>query len=206
MKQFKDYFDCVPCLETERLLLRPFRREDMKEYFEILRDNRVQKYLGGGVPLFDKEPHITNWLNNINDRLLKRKLVFTWCVEDKGNKKAIGRIDLGGFTKKTVAEISYHYAYQSWGQGFATEAAARVTAFGMNELGLKRIQGIVHIENRASIRVLEKNGYLQEGVLRHYPFGREFHDVAMLAIVKTETSIPVYRTNGNLKQSGRANG
>ena len=76
----------------------------------------------------------------------------------------------------------------------------------MNELGLKRIQGIVHIENRASIRVLEKNGYLQEGALRHYPFGREFHDVAMLAIVKTETSIPVYRTNGNLKQSGRANG
>ena len=169
----------------------------MKEYFEILRDNRVQKYLGGGVPLFDKEPHITNWLNNINDRLLKRKLVFTWCVEEKGNKKAIGRIDLGGFTKKTVAEISYHYAYQSWGQGFATEAAARVTAFGMNELGLKRIQGIVHIENKASIRVLEKNGYLQEGVLRHYPFGREFHDVAMLAIVKTETSIPVCRTNGN---------
>lgn len=77
MKQFRDYFDCVPYLETERFMLVPFEKEDMKDYFDILRDDRVQKFLGGGVPLFDKEPHITNWLNNINEKLLKRKLVFT---------------------------------------------------------------------------------------------------------------------------------
>ena len=184
MKEFKDYFDNVPCLETERFILVPFAREDMEGYFEILRDERVQQYLGGGVPLFDKEPHITNWLNNVNDKLLKRKLVFTWCVKEKESGKVIGRIDLGGFIKKTMAEIAYHYAYDSWGKGVATEVAARVTDFGMNELGLRRIQGLVRVENKASIRVLEKNGYLQEGILRHYPFGREFHDAVMLAIVR----------------------
>lgn len=184
MKQFKDYFDNVPSLETEHFILVPFTREDMDEYFNILRDDRVQKYLGGGVPLFDKEPNITNWLNNVNERLLKRKLVFTWCVKEKANGKVIGRIDLGGFIKKTMAEISYHYAYNSWGKGVATEVAARVTDFGLNELGLRRIQGLVHIENKASMHVLEKNGYLQEGILHHYPFGREFHDVVMLAIVQ----------------------
>ena len=86
--------------------------------------------------------------------------------------------------KQTVAEIAYHYAYESWGKGAASEVAARVTDFGLNELGLRRIQGVVHIENEASMRVLEKNGYLREGMLHHYPFGREFHDVVMLAIVK----------------------
>lgn len=184
MKQFKDYFDSVPSLETERFLLDSFAREDMEEYFDILRDDRVQKFLGGGVPLFDKEPHITNWLNNVNGKLLKRKLVFTWCVKEKESKKVIGRIDLGGFVKKTMAEISYHYSYDSWGNGAATEVAAKVTDFGIKELGLKRIQGLVHIENKASIRVLEKNGYFQEGILHYYPFGREFHDVIMLAIVQ----------------------
>lgn len=184
MKKFKDYFDSVPSLETDRFLLVPFSREDMDEYFEILRDDRVQKYLGGGVPLFDQEPKITNWLNNINDRLLKRKLVFTWCVKSKTNGKVIGRIDLGGFVKQTMAEIAYHYAYESWGKGTASEVAASVTDFGLNELGLRRIQGVVHVENRPSMRVLEKNGYLREGILHHYPFGREFHDVIMLAIVK----------------------
>lgn len=156
----------------------------MDEYFDILRDDRVQRYLGGGVPLFDKEPNITNWLNNINDKLLKRKLVFTWCVKEKASGKVIGRIDLGGFIKKTMAEIAYHFAYDSWGKGAATEIVARVTDFGLKELGLRRIQGLVHIDNMASARVLEKNGYLQEGILRHYPFGREFHDVIMMSIVQ----------------------
>ena len=51
----------------------------------------------------------------------------------------------------------------------------------MEELGLSRIQGMVMVDNQASVRVLEKNGYVKEGVLHHYPFGREFHDVVMLA-------------------------
>lgn len=184
MKRFKDYFDCVPTLETERFCLAPFSREDLDDYFDILRDQRVQQYLGGGVPLFDREPNITDWLNNINNRLLKRKLVFTWCVKEKATGKVIGRIDLGGFVRQTMAEISYHYGYDSWGRGAATEVAARVTDFGLNDLGLRRIQGVVHIENGASMRVLEKNGYQREGTLRCYPFGREFHDVVMLAIVR----------------------
>lgn len=184
MKKFKDYFTCVPTLETERFLLVPFAREDMDAYFDILRDDKVQKYLGGGVPLFDKEPHITNWLYNVNDRLLKRKLVFTWCVKEKAGGSVIGRVDLGGFVKQTMAEIAYHYAYDSWGRGAASEVAAKVTDFGLNELGLRRIQGLVRVENGASMRVLEKNGYLREGTLHYYPFGREFHDAVMLAKVK----------------------
>lgn len=184
MKQFKDYFENIPYLETERFILSAFKREDMDEYFDILRDERVQKYLGGGVPLFDKEPNITCWLNNINDKLLKRKLVFTWCVKEKASGKVIGRIDLGGFVKKTMAEISYHFAYNSWGKGTATEIVSCVTNFGLNELGLRRIQGLVHIENKASKRVLEKNGFIQEGLLRHYPFGRGFHDVFIMAVVQ----------------------
>lgn len=183
MKKFNDYFDCVPYFETSRFVLRPFTREDMHAYFDILRDDHVQKYLGGGVPLFDREPHITNWLNNINGRLLKTKTVFTWCVEEKSTGIIAGRVDLGGFYKKTMAEISYHFAVDFWGRGVATEVVSKVTQFGLEELKLKRIQGLVRVENAPSIHVLEKNGFIKEGVLHHYPFGREFHDAVMLAIV-----------------------
>lgn len=34
MKQFKDYFDCVPYLETERFILVPFAREDMEDFWK----------------------------------------------------------------------------------------------------------------------------------------------------------------------------
>ena len=127
---------------------------------------------------------ILHWLNNINGRLLKRKLVFTWCIKEKKSNQVIGRIDLGGFVKKQNAEISYHFAKKYWGYGLASEAVQKVTEFGMDELCLSRIQGLVMINNQASVRVLEKNGYIKEGVLHHYPFGREFHDVVMLANVR----------------------
>lgn len=182
--QYNDYFTQIPYLETERFYLTAFAREDMDDYFDILRDDRVQKYLGGGVPLFDKEPHITNWLNNINNRLLNRKLVFTWCVKDKQTGAVAGRIDLGGFVKKTMAELAYHFAYPYWGKGVGTEIVGRVTDFGLNQLGLVRIQALIKVENHASVAVCKKNGYVNEGVLRHYPFGKEFADVVMMAIVK----------------------
>lgn len=53
----------------------------------------------------------------------------------------------------------------------------------MKELKLKRIQGLVRVENFGSIRVLEKNGYEKEGILRNYPFGREFQNVVMMSII-----------------------
>ena len=157
MGDFNSYFSSIPKMETERLIFTAFTREDMNAYFEILRDKDVQRYLGGGVPLFDKEPHISNWLNNINDKLLKRKLVFTWCIREKRSNQVIGRIDLGGFIKKQNAEISYHFAKAFWGGGLASEAVQIVTKFGMEELGLSRIQGMVMVDNQASVRVLEKN-------------------------------------------------
>lgn len=178
---FNSYFQAIPVMETKRLILTSFSRDDMPDYFDIIRDNEVLKFLGGSIAVFDKEPHLTNWLRNVNARLLIRKKVFTWCIKEKESGKVIGRIDLGGFVKKSTAEISYHIARNYWGYGLATEAVAQITSFATDELRLKRIQGIVRKENLASIRVLEKNHYIQEGLLHYYPFGREFHDVVIMA-------------------------
>ena len=184
--KYNHYFDKIPYFESNRLILRAFTREDMDQYFSILRDEHVQKYLGGACPVFDQEPHITNWLNNINDRLLKSKTVFTWCIEEKKSKNVVGRIDLGGFQKKTYAEISYHIGYDFWNKGYATEVVGIITNFGLKELKLHRIQASVRKENLASRAVLKKNNYLEEGMLRLYPFGKEFRDTIILAICEEE--------------------
>ncbi|MDE7219914.1 MAG: GNAT family N-acetyltransferase [Oscillospiraceae bacterium] len=183
---FNDYFKEVPCLETDRLLLRPFCREDMETYLEFMHDPAVHRFLGGGVNLFSSEPHITNWLNNINGRLLKSKTVLTWCVELKSEKRVIGRVDLGGFVKRSMAELAYYFAKEYWGMGFASEAVKEAVRFGFKDLKLHRIQAAVRPENAASLRVLEKSGFQQEGLLRKYYFGKEFHDTVMLAAVREE--------------------
>lgn len=187
--KFNDYFTTIPNIETENLILRAFCREDINAYLEIIHNPQVQLYLGGGVNLFNEEPHISNWLNNINGRLLKSKTVFTWCVVHKIEKKVIGRIDLGGFIKKTMAEISYYFSPEYWGRGLATQAVQEVTRFGFYELKLHRIQAMVMPDNTPSLKVLKKAGFVEEGVLKKYQFGKEFHDTVMLAAVREENLV-----------------
>lgn len=181
--KFNDYFETIPYLETDRLIMRAFCHNDMKAYLKIIHDPKVQQFLGGGVNLFSEEPHISNWLTNINGRLLKSKTVFTWCIELKGDNKVIGRIDLGGFVKKSMAELSYYLSPDCWGKGYATEAVKEVTRFGFDDLKLHRIQACVMLENISSLKVLKRVGFSKEGILKKYIFGREFHDTILFGFV-----------------------
>jgi len=181
--KFNDWFKSVPTLDTDRLILRPFHREDMEEYLSWVYTPQVMRYLGGGLQSLSDERHITNWLGNINGRVLHSKTAFTWCVEHKADRKVVGRVDLGGFTKKSMAELAYHFSHHFWNMGFAKESIGRVVRFGMDDLKLHRIQALVLPDNIYSIRALERQEFKQEGLLRKYPFGNEFHDAVMLAVI-----------------------
>ncbi len=64
------------------------------------------------------------------------------------------------------AEIGYWIGEPYWGQGIATQAVALMTLYGFEQLNLERIFAGVFDFNLASMKVLEKNGYQKEGVLR----------------------------------------
>ncbi len=182
---FQDWFSSVPVLRTPQLVLRPFCYSDMEAYLGFFTSSAVQQYLGGlKWPRNEREQR--QWVDNINGRCLKNKLVFTWCVEEAASGAVVGRIDLGGFVRRSMADLAYYFAPELWGQGLATEAAAAVVRFGLEELGLHRIQATVRPENPASVRVLEKSGFQREGLLRQYDFGYEFHDVYLYALLQTD--------------------
>jgi len=181
--KFNDYFNSIPIFETDNLILRSFSRKDIDEYLIWAFTPEVQRYMGNPLLDYSSEKNITNWLNNINGRLLKSKTVFTWCVEYKTDKKVIGRVDLGGFIKKSTAELAYHFSKNYWNMGFAKEAIAEVVRFAIEDLKLHRIQALVMPDNIYSIKALKKVGFTEEGLLRKYPFGREFHDAVMLSII-----------------------
>ena len=60
---------------------------------------------------------------------------------------------------------------KAWGKGYATEAAQHSLNFGFNNLNLKLITGRAHVENIASIKVLEKIGmdFISEGIVDGCP-------------------------------------
>ena len=64
------------------------------------------------------------------------------------------------------AEIGYWLGEQYWGKGISTKAVELITTYGFEQLNLERIFTGVFDFNKASMRVLEKNGYTREGIFR----------------------------------------
>ncbi|GLJ53680.1 hypothetical protein SUGI_1145070 [Cryptomeria japonica] len=101
----------------------------------------------------------------------KTAMVHPWykaiCVGDR----AVGAISLdrSADTTSCRAEIGYVVARRWWGKGVASQAVhlALSTAF-VDMPGLERVEGLVEPHNLASQRVLEKAGFVKEGLLRKY--------------------------------------
>jgi RimJ/RimL family protein N-acetyltransferase len=88
------------------------------------------------------------------------------AVADPGSDEMLGDLALylkwGGRT----AEIGYTFDPVARGQGFATEAVAALLDYLFTVLDVNRIEASIHPDNTASARVLERTGFLYEGLTR----------------------------------------
>jgi RimJ/RimL family protein N-acetyltransferase len=75
-------------------------------------------------------------------------------------------MQLGQDIERVSAEIGYWLGQDYWGRGLATAALRSVTDYAFAQFGLTRIFAVPFASNAASIRVLEKAGYVLEGHLR----------------------------------------
>lgn len=86
--------------------------------------------------------------------------------------EAVGGISIraGTDVERFGAEIGYWLGEPFWGRGIATAAVLLVTAYAFEVCKLERVYALPFARNTASARVLEKAGYMREGVLRHHSF------------------------------------
>lgn len=73
---------------------------------------------------------------------------------------------LGAYEARLTASIGYWLGETFWGRGMTTAALAALTRYAFETHGLRRISSVVMSPNTASARVLEKAGYVREGVMR----------------------------------------
>ncbi|XP_016505363.1 uncharacterized protein LOC107823251 [Nicotiana tabacum] len=104
--------------------------------------------------------------------------------------KAIGSISV---TPNSVirAELGYVLAYKYWGKGIVRKTVKMVTSVIFTELpNLERIEALVDVDNKGSQRVLEKAGFLKEGVLRKYMVlkGRS-RDMVIFSFLATDSHL-----------------
>jgi len=88
-----------------------------------------------------------------------------YLVESRDN------VLLGGtglaFETPERASTGYVLARDAWGLGYASEALGGIVTIA-RALGVRRVQALCHAQHRASWRVLEKNGFAREGLLRRH--------------------------------------
>lgn len=164
-----------PVLTTERLVLRELRPSDADLVLAMRSDPEVMRHVNR--PLAQTMDDALALIELINSRGAAGESV-QWAITGKGSDRFIGIIGFWRIVKEHYhAELGYTIAREHWGQGYATEAIAATLAFGFGTLGFHRVEAITRPQNNASIRALEKNGFLQEGHFRENIFWNgEFQD------------------------------
>jgi ribosomal-protein-alanine N-acetyltransferase len=92
---------------------------------------------------------------------------------------------LGAFETRLTATIGYWLAQPFWGRGITTAALKSLTGYAFDTHRLRRIASVVMAPNLSSARVLEKAGYVREGIMRNGVVKHgEAYDLLLYAMVR----------------------
>jgi len=154
-------------IETERLSIRPFTKEDAGFILELLNEPSFIQNIGdrGVRTVSDAERYIET-----GPVASYARNGFGLClVTLKESSKSIGMCGLIKRDALDDVDLGYAFLPRFWSKGYALEAARAVQQYGYEVVGLKRIVGIVDPQNLSSIRVLEKLGMRFEQMIRMTP-------------------------------------
>jgi ribosomal-protein-alanine N-acetyltransferase len=145
----------IPTLTTRRLLLRPWRAEDLPAFAALNADPRVAEFLPKCLERAESDA--------LAERIaahFRRHGFGVWAVEVPGEAPFIGFAGLAvpsfdaHFTP--CLEVGWRLAFAHWGRGYATEAARRALAHGFGPLGRTEIVSFTARGNRRSRAVMER--------------------------------------------------
>jgi [ribosomal protein S5]-alanine N-acetyltransferase len=173
-------------LTTDRLLLREFAENDWPAVLAYQSDPRyLRLYHWTERSAEDVQTFVQMFIGYQREQPRYR---FQIAIVLRAEGRLIGNC---GVRKKSPdaleADMGYEIAPPYWGQGYATEAARAILAFGFDELKLHRISATCLADNLASARVLEKIGMGLEGRLRENDwFKGRWWDTLLYAILEHE--------------------
>lgn len=149
--------------ETQRLRIREITVEDVMPLYELYGDESVVRYVDSLFP--DPEQEIIYTKDYI-----KNVYGFygygMWILEEKISGRVIGRAGLEYREGFDGLELGYMLGAAYQHKGYAYEACRAVLAYGINELEQKVYCSLVDKDNKASIRLCERLGFVSNGMVR----------------------------------------
>lgn len=183
-------FTEIPLLSSQNIVLKKIEDAHLPEVFAIYDNEKVFEYCGI-IPKHNIQT-VGKMIDHF-DRDYQKKNRVKWGIFQKSHSdKLVGIIEAMDFNQKVnMVTIGYFFAEHYWGKGLATEAVKILVKFLIEEVNINRIQAEVMPLNEASKKVLLKNGFLKEGLLRQATLwsGKGVIDLEIYGLLKEEYKV-----------------
>lgn len=182
-----------PVLETSRLWLRETTPADARVLFAIHSDAEAMRWFGT-EPLPDEQAAqkvIDGWAAA---RTLANPGI-RWGIERRDDGRLIGTCGMFRWNRPWRAcMVGYELARDAWGQGYMREALLAMLGFGFVQMQLNRVEAQVHPDNLASLKLVERLGFVREGLLREAGWwDGQAQDLLQFSLLRREQRLVVLR-------------
>ncbi len=152
--------------ETERIKIGIIKAQYINDYMEYYSGKDMCRFLDWNGPedINQAIQYFCMWEKEYMDGE-----ILPLAIIDKSTEKMIGSIIFSDFIGLRT-NIGYELAQEYWNEGIMSEALGKVIPIIFNEVKVKRIQAIVFEGNIASEKVLLKQGFIKEGLLKKYSY------------------------------------
>jgi RimJ/RimL family protein N-acetyltransferase len=159
----------IPILQTERLLLRGWKKADLDPFARMMADPEVARFIGGVQPRSSVWRAIAMYAG-----LWMLHGYGFWVVERKSDGTFLGRVGLWQPESWPGVELAWSLDRPYWGNGYATEAARAVLDFAFTDLKIPRLVSLIDPENAPSQRVATRLGEIKGAQITVELYGQSF--------------------------------
>jgi [ribosomal protein S5]-alanine N-acetyltransferase len=174
-----------PTLHTARLYLRELNPVNYSGVMQDYTDAEIKLFFG-----LHSDEELESEKSRFREGMtMTGKSFLYFHLLDKGNNTVMGWCGFHTwFTKHRRAEIGYVLNHDQYkGKGFMKEALPVILKFGFENMDLHRIEALVAPDNTPSLKLLQKTGFIYEGLLRqHYMKNGQLEDSAVYSLLRNE--------------------
>ncbi|WP_269792017.1 GNAT family protein [Stenotrophomonas sp. Iso1] len=177
-----------PELHSDRLRLRDVRDDDASALFSIHSNPQVMRYWS--YPAWTELAQAEQKVADIQRQ--RRELdILIWAIADADSDQLIGTSALFALDlTQGRAEIGYSLHPDWQHRGLATEALRLILRYAFDALQLRRVEADADPRNEPSCRLLEKLGFVREGLLRErWNVNNEICDTAFYGLLRHDFKI-----------------